>query len=273
MSPNQQSTYIQNYPNISSPPDDTIVIAGSALTITKVPKLPVVIPPILPKVITGAITSRVINRYEAQYNAFRFAFDGKIPGLPPEEHVFTETGISLAGRFLEYWNTHGGLAQQGFPITPPLTEISDLDGKPYTVQYFERAVFEYHPNNVGTLYDVLLSQLGSLQYREKYPNGALGQIPNPNNPGFFPQTGHTLGGRFRDYWNNNGGLAQFGYPISEEFTEISDLDNKPYIVQYFERAVFEYHPENNIPFDTLLSQLGTLRYHQKYNVKTFKLTP
>lgn len=37
-----------------------------------------------------------------------------------------------------------------------------------------------------------------------------------------------------------------------------------YTVQYFERAVFEYHPEKQVPFDVLLSQLGTFRYGQKY---------
>jgi hypothetical protein len=34
-------------------------------------------------------------------------------------------------------------------------------------------------------------------------------------------------------------------------------------VQYFERAVFEHHPENAAPNDVLLSLLGTLRYEQK----------
>jgi hypothetical protein len=63
------------------------------------------------------------------------------------------------------------LAQQGYPISDEFTEISDLNGQPYTVQYFERAVFEYHPENAGTAYDVLLSQLGTFRYKEKYPIG------------------------------------------------------------------------------------------------------
>src|SRR5206468_3983407 len=55
----------------------------------------------------------------------------------------------------------GGLAQQGYPLSDEFTEISPQDGKPYTVQYFERAVFEYHPENKDTPYEVLLSQLGT----------------------------------------------------------------------------------------------------------------
>jgi hypothetical protein len=71
-------------------------------------------------------------------------------------------------------------------------------------------------------------------------------------------------GRFRAYWEQQGGLAQFGYPLSEEFPERSALSGQVYTVQYFERAVFEYHPENPAPYQVLLSQLGTLRYHERY---------
>jgi len=35
-------------------------------------------------------------------------------------------------------------------------------------------------------------------------------------------------------------------------------------VQYFERAVFEYHPENAPSYNVLLSQLGTFRYQARY---------
>src|SRR5947208_940871 len=81
---------------------------------------------------------------------------------------------------------------------------------------------------------------------------------------YFPETKHTVSGVFWKYWQEHGGLAQQGYPISEEFTEVNDLDNKPYTVQYFERAVFEKHPENKPPYDVLLSQLGTFQYKATY---------
>jgi len=60
-------------------------------------------------------------------------------------HGFPETGMEVCGRFLAYWYKYGGLRQFGYPISIPLTETSNLDGKVYTVQYFERAVFELHP--------------------------------------------------------------------------------------------------------------------------------
>ena len=80
----------------------------------------------------------------------------------------------------------------------------------------------------------------------------------------FPETGKQVCGRFLDYWTNNGGLAQQGLPLTNEFTEVSDLNGQSYTVQYFERAVFEKHPENAAPYDVLLSQLGTFRLQAKY---------
>jgi plastocyanin len=193
--------------------------------------------------------------------------------------TFPETGKTDSGRFLDYWNTHGGLAQQGYPISNEMQEKSDTDGKTYTVQYFERAVFELHPENQPPS-DVLLSLLGNFEYKQKYPSGAPNQHVSTDNPLAFAATGHTVGGKFRTYWEQNGGLAQQGYPISDEFQERSDLDGKTYTVQYFERAVFELHPENQPPYNVLLSQLGTFRYKAKYsqatvnvNIVDFKFDP
>jgi hypothetical protein len=178
--------------------------------------------------------------------------------------AFSVTGKAVCGKFLTYWNDHGGLSQQGYPISAEMQEVSEVDGKTYTVQYFERAVFESHPENRAP-HDVLLMLLGALQYRQKYATGAPNQTPN-NATGsvLFSETGKRVGGTFLAYWRQNGGLPQYGYPISDEFTETSDLDGNQYKVQYFERAVFELHPENRPPYNVLLSQLGTTRYKAKY---------
>jgi hypothetical protein len=92
--------------------------------------------------------------------------------------AFPETKQLVCGRFLKYWQEHGGLAQQGFPISSEFQEKSDLNGQVYTVQYFERAVFEHHPENQPP-YDVLLSQLGTFRYKAKYGSGAPGGQPTP----------------------------------------------------------------------------------------------
>jgi hypothetical protein len=179
--------------------------------------------------------------------------------------AFQETGKTTCGKFLDYWKSHGGLEQQGYPISQLMQEKSDVDGKTYTVQYFERAVFELHPEKEAP-YDVLLSLLGSMRYKEKYPNGAP-ELPDDAKAAAgmtFPETGKTVKGVFLDYWKAHGGLAQQGFPITNLVREKSELDGKEYTMQYFERAVFELHPDNKPPYNVLLSQLGALRYKMKY---------
>lgn len=66
----------------------------------------------------------------------------------------------------------------------------------------------------------------------------------------FAETGHCIGGRFAQYWQQNGGLAVFGYPLTDEMTE------QDRTVQYFERQRFELHSENAAPYDVLLGVLG-----------------
>lgn len=179
------------------------------------------------------------------------------------ERTFPETGKMVRDRFLEYWETHGGIYQQGYPIADEFEEVSDTDGKTYVVQYFERAVFEYHPENKEP-YDVLLQLLGVETYKQKYGSaGAPNQVPNRGGMS-VAFAGNYVGGQFLEFWSRSGGIAQLGFPISNEFREVSALDGKEYTVQYFERAVLELHPENRPPYDILLSQLGTLRYKEKY---------
>ncbi|HEU5087339.1 MAG TPA: hypothetical protein VFT99_07830, partial [Roseiflexaceae bacterium] len=58
---------------------------------------------------------------------------------------------------------------------------------------------------------------------------------------FFAETGHNMCGAFRLYWEKNGGLARFGYPVSEPFEMTSG--NWRGTVQYFERRRMELHDE------------------------------
>ncbi|MEA2574555.1 MAG: hypothetical protein QOH93_1853 [Chloroflexia bacterium] len=191
-------------------------------------------------------------------------FDRTLSNASAAAQTFPQTGKTVQGEFMRYWSSNGGLAQFGYPISTEMQEVSDTDGKTYTVQYFERAVFELHPENRAP-YEVLLTLLGSMQYVKKYPGGAPGQVPNAA-PGsmLFAETGKRLGGMFLQYWKANGGLARQGFPISDEFKEVSPVDGKTYTVQYFERSVFEWHPENKPPYQVLLSPLGTLRYNASH---------
>jgi hypothetical protein len=48
--------------------------------------------------------------------------------------TFSQTGKKVCGKFNTYWTEHGGLAQQGYPISDELQEKSAEDGKTYTTQ-------------------------------------------------------------------------------------------------------------------------------------------
>ena len=170
-----------------------------------------------------------------------------LPGGACNGRLFPETGKCVKEPFLSYWSAHGQLPINGYPISDEFSETLE-DGKSYKVQYFERVRMEHHPENQPP-FDVLLGQFG----RRIHP----ADPPVAPKPGarFFTETGHNLTGGFLVYWTANGGLPQFGYPISEEFSERLE-DGKFYTVQYFERARFEWHPENPPPFDILLGQFG-----------------
>jgi hypothetical protein len=91
---------------------------------------------------------------------------------------------------------------------------------------------------------------------------ALQVTPTPTGPPpftglYFPETKHSLTGPFLQFWRRGGGLAVFGYPISEPIVEKNADDGKQYTVQYFERTRLEYHPEfTDNPLPILQGLLG-----------------
>jgi len=180
----------------------------------------------------------------------------------PGERYFPETGHAIKGAFQSYWEQHGGLERFGYPLSDEFAEVSALNGQTYTVQYFERTEFEHHPENAAP-YDVLLTQLGTMRYKQEYATPPTDEHPSSNNPQLFPATGKYVGSTMFAAWQRLGGLMQIGYPVSNEFTERSILDGRSYTVQYFERAELEYHNEQQ-PSVLMLTQLGRFRYNEHY---------
>jgi pimeloyl-ACP methyl ester carboxylesterase len=70
----------------------------------------------------------------------------------------------------------------------------------------------------------------------------------------FAETGYCIDGRIREFWEQHGGVAVFGLPISPLHTYAADGQNVQ--AQWFERTRLELHPENAPPFDVLLGRLG-----------------
>ncbi len=77
----------------------------------------------------------------------------------------------------------------------------------------------------------------------------------------FRETGQCISGRIRQFWQENGGLPVFGFPITPQRAEA--VREGVFESQWFERARLELHPENPRPFDVLLGRLGVDRLEQQ----------
>jgi hypothetical protein len=150
---------------------------------------------------------------------------------------FPQTGYSAWGPFEQYWQAHGGLEQFGLPRTSVYPA-----GGSYDAQWFERALFTYNPTKPDP-YKVELYLLGSMLTEGRRAEAPFVRAKPAAEGTFFEATGHNLTGKFLQHWQATGGLAIYGYPVSEAFTEKSKSDGKTYLVQYFERNRFEHHAE------------------------------
>ncbi len=189
--------------------------------------------------------------------------------------TFPETGQRLCGRLKVYWESNGGLPVFGFPKSPMRVEVNAADGRAYWTQWFERNRLEVHPENEPP-YHVLLGLLGverlaqqGVDWRTRYPR------ENPK-PGclYFQETGHNVCNQsgnlgFRSFWMQHGlsgiaddyqnSLALFGLPISDAHVETISTTSGTWtgLVQWFERARFEWHPEiADDRYKVLLGLLG-----------------
>jgi hypothetical protein len=163
---------------------------------------------------------------------------------------FPETGYCISGPIRQYWERNGGLAVFGYPIAPQQTEqVEDWVGP---VQWFERDRLEDHS---AQGYGVLAGRLGAEVLERQGRPWQYGS-PGTASPGcrYFVETGYQACDAFLSYWQRNGGLERFGYPITGLIQET--IEGRTYTVQYFERRRMEYHPENRAPYNVLLGLLG-----------------
>lgn len=197
------------------------------------------------------------------------------PELLPQMQTiyFPQTGHHLSNRsgFLDFWRINGQVQVFGYPLTEELVEAGRI------VQYFERARFELHAEHIGTPQQVQLGLLG----RELLEQQGLPPRMDDQQTGgrYFAETGHTLWGKFRNFWERRDGMQLYGMPLSAVVEE----DGRS--VQYFERAKFVYFPEElpavfrtlqnsygyslNALYEVQLSDLGRLLAEQR----GFKLAP
>lgn len=176
--------------------------------------------------------------------------------------------------FAGYWDANGGLPVFGYPLTRSRSELNADLGHAFPTQWAQRNRFEYHAENAGSPYAVLLGLLGKERLRQ------LGRDPlaEPREAGpmpgclWFAETGRNICNQngalgFKAYWQGHGlkvpglsayaqSLQLFGLPLTSPQTE-TNANGNTVITQWFERARFEWHPTNPDQFTVLLGLLGT----------------
>ncbi len=161
----------------------------------------------------------------------------------------------------------------GYPITPARNEGNRDTGETYRTQWFERNRFELHSENQPP-YDVLLGRLGDDLLLARGVNWHR-LPPAEASAGcmWFGETRHNVcdqgnGLGFRTYWMTHGlefdgrqgksydeNLALFGYPLTEAYMD-TNPDGDHVLMQWFERARFEWHPQNPDQYKVLLGRLS-----------------
>jgi hypothetical protein len=160
----------------------------------------------------------------------------KVPPAGGGARYFKEKGHNLAGLFLAFWTTYGGLSTFGYPRTEAFRDHGQQ------MQYTDRALLVLGGGTVTT------APLGRVltagrEHEAAFQRGA--PIPNTPTQRYFPSTGHSLTGRFLTYWLSHHGPEVLGAPIAAPTMETNgDGSGRTYLVQWCENARLEYHPEN-----------------------------
>lgn len=190
------------------------------------------------------------------------------------------TGHTVSGQWLAFLRAHGDTDNLGYPRTEVIADPM-MGGQ--TVQYFQRLILEWHPENPPQ-YRIQRRLLGDILYPGADPPHPITDPPPgpwhyfPFSPGAPTGLGHFVANYtrsgvaiyFKDYFDSHGGVDAFGYPKEEP--KLRD----GMWTQRFQAAVFEYHPEfdrdgtipgTNIPwrhYRVLLELLGDKYIAQNY---------
>jgi hypothetical protein len=178
----------------------------------------------------------------------------------------------VAGPFSAYWDSNGGLAVFGYPLTEIRPEYNADLNQMISTQWLERHRLERHPQNPAP-YTTLLGRIGAerLDQLGRSP-AAEGRDPAPlSGCLWFAETGLNVCDQaaelgFKHYWQSHGlqidgldayarSLQLFGLPLTRPRLE-TNSSGDTVLTQWFERARFEWHPSNPDEFKVLLGRLG-----------------
>ena len=161
---------------------------------------------------------------------------------------FPETGHWVYGEVLAFYQR---VPNPEIIYGYPITEAFEDQTTGLLIQYFQLARMELHLDHPAGQ-RVVLTPLGRYSYEEGMKielqsNAAPCQV--------FFEDGIRVCYAFLSFYLANGGPAQFGNPVSE-----FEIHNDR-IVQYFERARLEWHPDYPVGQQVTLAELGLFYFY------------
>jgi len=151
-------------------------------------------------------------------------------------------GHNITGKFWEFYNnTPEALTLFGYPITEAFVEQN------HTVQYFQRARLDLIDG------EIQIAKLG--EYIPKDSAGVVPVVVNSTSCKRFME-GENVCYAFRQFYEMYDGEIYFGKAISQVEQQYVD---GPY-VQYFEKALMEWHPEAAEGQKVVLKDLGRMYF-------------
>lgn len=175
---------------------------------------------------------------------------------------FPETGHWVKGDFLSYYES---VSDANMLFGAPITEAFKEAGTGRKIQYFQKAQLILDPSAPIEL-RVKQSPLGQELYEAGEAPSFTPGSPDCREFSFTPSQSYRVCYAFRDFFEEHGGLAQFGYPISN-----FEIHHRR-VVQYFQNARFEWHPELPKDQHVLLGDLG-LEYFRSNKEDPALLSP
>jgi hypothetical protein len=170
----------------------------------------------------------------------------------------------IEGGFLSFWEENGGLEVFGYPLTDIRTVVTE-DGT-FLAQYFERARFESHPENLPP-YDIQLGRLG-VELLAAQGRGVDDYAPEApiDSCQFWAETGHNVCEPLLSTWRSAGvqldedpelsdaeRLSLWGLPLTGQVAVTTDRG--VLLTQWFERARFEQQPDGSVTIGLLGAEL------------------
>jgi hypothetical protein len=184
------------------------------------------------------------------------------PGGPFAPKFIPESGYHVKGWFRIAWELFGGRGSLGLPLGEAF--VRPEDGT--VVQYFEAAVLEFHDERgTDTSYSDLhkferaLKLIKPVSIGSAYTQGRA--FPKPERKpegGRMFETGYSIQGDFRRFYEGSHGEWRLGKPISQEVEE--ELHGRPTRVQYFQKGRLEVNPLNGV---IQFGQLGSWAFAQR----------